>query len=200
MSSAKENTVRNLESVLSVLVGLALSTAVVRLILNGQQEVDPQVLRAVLPMFLSFLVTMVPFYHGALRHLDVTYVENGGRAARRPALLCDFAMLFVEGCLLVALANALDQPSVFAWGLIVLLGLDAVWGAAVHFVLVKDRTSHTELRWAKINALAVAFLLAFALTGTLSAAAGWGNPLIYVALARTVFDYRCCWDCYFPKD
>jgi len=200
MGSAKANTVRNLESVLNILVGLALTSAVLRLILNVDGEVDVEVVRAALPLFLTFLATMVPFYHGAVRHLDVTYVEDGGKEVRRPALLCDFGMLFVEGCLLVALANALGQPIILAWGLIALLGLDAIWGAVVQVALVKQPASRTELRWAALNTLAVLALVWVVLTGRVGAAGDWSNPLIYIALVRTAVDYAWCWDCYFPKE
>ena len=37
MSSARENSVRNLQSLLNVLVGLALTSAVLRLLLNRQR-------------------------------------------------------------------------------------------------------------------------------------------------------------------
>jgi len=200
MSSARENSVRNLQSLLNVLVGLALTSAVLRLLLNRQYQLDVQVDWQSLPMFLTFLVTLIPFYHGALRHLDRTYVEQGGRKVRRGALLVDFAMLFVEGCLLVALANALPDPRVFAWGLIALLGLDAIWGLLVEYVLVKERTRGPELRWCIINTVAVVVLVGLATQTALLASRGWGNLLLYVALVRTTVDYALCWPCYFPTE
>lgn len=46
-------------------------------------------------MAVSFLFTIVPFYHGASRYLDATYI-TGERKAQRAALLIDFVMLLRE--------------------------------------------------------------------------------------------------------
>lgn len=69
---AQKTSVENLQSLYSLVVGLALANAVLK-VARGELEPVPVDLTT-LPLFLGFLVTLVPFYHGALRHLDATYI------------------------------------------------------------------------------------------------------------------------------
>lgn len=110
---AAESSVRNLGALYSVVVGVALAFAM-------ENIIDPAALGSpfrweLLPLFFTLVVTLVPFYHGALRHLDVTYVEHGGADVKAGALLADFLLLFLEGSLFVGLSVLLGRPEVFAW-------------------------------------------------------------------------------------
>ena len=68
------------------------------------------------PFLLSaaLLVTLIPFYHGALRHLDEQYAGAGARQARG-FVLVDFLVLFLESCVFLALAVSIARPEVFGW-------------------------------------------------------------------------------------
>jgi hypothetical protein len=121
-----------LENLYSVVVGLGLSLSIFNLIDTTRTPIPIKL--ELLPFFLAFIVTLIPFYHGALRHLDITYVEQGGKQVRNGALFADFAILFIEGCLLLALAVLLSTPQFFAWGLAALLAIDTIWGFAAHLV------------------------------------------------------------------
>ncbi len=67
-----ERSVSHLQQLYTVVVGLALTVAITNLI---DQAAPVPIRMAALPYFVSYLVTLVPFYHGALRHLDVTYLK-----------------------------------------------------------------------------------------------------------------------------
>jgi len=67
-----------------VLVGLALAGAVTNLI--GKEQQVP-IRSSLLPYFIAYLFTLVPFYHGALRHLDATYIEDNETDVRPGALM-----------------------------------------------------------------------------------------------------------------
>lgn len=121
--TAAKSSVRNLGALYSVVVGVALAYAI-------EEVIDPVAATPfswhLMPLFIALLATLVPFYHGALRHLDVTYVEHPGEGLNNGALLADFLLLFVEGSLFVALASLLDRPVWFGWTLVSLLLLDAL--------------------------------------------------------------------------
>ncbi|PKP58792.1 MAG: hypothetical protein CVT89_02260 [Candidatus Altiarchaeales archaeon HGW-Altiarchaeales-2] len=112
MNEAQANSVRNLENLYSVVVGLGLSIAILNLIDTTRGAVPIKL--ELVPFFLAFLVTIIPFYHGALRHLDTTYIEKGGKQIRTGALLFDFSILFIESCFFIGLAVLLPTPQFFA--------------------------------------------------------------------------------------
>lgn len=202
-SEAQANSVKNLESLYSVVVGLALSLGVFNLI-DMTRGAIPLKLELV-PFFLAFLVTLVPFYHGALRHLDVTYVEHGGKQVRTGALLADFSILFIQSCLLLALAVLLPTPQFFAWGFAILLGVDTVWAFAAHLAFSQEVKPKAEVRWAMINLITTGILLvSFVVIGLYPPTAGPAEhrltvSLLTVSVVRTVLDYTLCWDFYYPS-
>lgn len=197
---AAESSVRNLGALYSVVVGVALAFAM-------ESVIDPAAVGSpfqwhLLPLFFVLVVTLIPFYHGALRHLDVTYVEHGGKDVRAGALLADFLLLFLEGSLFVALAVLMARPEVFAWTFVALLVLDTIWGFTAHLAFSKHPVLKAEARWAIINAVAVAVLILFLILigayppGVPPTAPGLEVGLLMIALVRTVLDYMASWEFY----
>jgi len=78
----RERPIRHLQGLYTVVVGVALTVAVSNLI---DQDADVPIRVQVLPYFIAYLFTLVPFYHGALRHLDITYAEEGDYSPRSGA-------------------------------------------------------------------------------------------------------------------
>jgi len=202
VKESKVNSVHNLQHLYTVVVGLGLSLAIRNLIdSNGQNVLFRSDL---LPFFFALLVTLIPFYHGALRHLDLTYVERGGREVRRGALLVDFAALFIESCLLLALGVFLLRPFYLVWGLVILLASDSLWGFSAHFAFTQHMQSRAEIRWALINLATAVFFTIYYLVLNLEAEAYASDARIWavtlsVSVVRSVVDYIWCWDTYYPS-
>src|SRR6185437_11887329 len=120
MTSKKmENSVRSLSNLYTVIIGVALSLAVVKLVEGGtglKAATIPSIL-----LFAAFVVTLLPFYHGALRHIDDAYIESEGANIKDGALVVDLILLFIHGIVFVVLALLIAIPDEFAWVLIVLL-------------------------------------------------------------------------------
>jgi len=209
----QESSVRHLQQLYTIVAGLALSDAVGQLFTeNGSWRA-----RATLLLLFAFVVTLVPFYHGALRHLDDVYlIDASTHQVRRAGLAVDFVFLFAESCLLVAMAHRLADPTGFLSLFLSLLLTDIVWSVAQHFAAPRTRRVAAELQllfrsprssfvypmvWAKNNLLFVVFTIAgwtaagmwLALGDTTHAAL-----LALLTLARTANDYRSSWDFYFP--
>ena len=93
-SNRKKNSVRNLAGLYTVVVGAALSLALARLIPpdKGLAALTP----ASVCLFVAYIATLFPFFHGALMHLDDAYIENENEHIKTGALLVDFSLLFLH--------------------------------------------------------------------------------------------------------
>lgn len=198
-----KESVRHLQVLYSAVVGLGLALAMATFIEVGNRGVE--VAWRASPILAAYVIILVPFYHGAQRHLDDAYLF--GHAERRGhggLLLADFGILFIESCLLFALAAFLKEPRSFGWSLLILLSVDTMWGAVFYRVTAGRMSGSAELGWAKVNALTVAALLIILLLShkgqyqILSDQLPFGLVLLAVSLARTVGDYAKTWDFYFP--
>jgi hypothetical protein len=158
------------------------------------------------PYFAAYLITLVPFYHGALRHLDITYFEDTRAKTKRGALMFDWGLLFLESCLLLGLAVLLPRPEPFSFALCGLLAFDCVWAfiAALAFS-PETKEQRTEWKWALINfvifcLLILTLLYIDSLDANLKPVDRfrWAGVLL-LATARTVWDYAWCWTYYYPS-
>ena len=203
MKESRKNSVKNLEYLYSTVVGLGLSLAIYNIIDTTSANFPIKI--ELLPFFISLLVTLIPFYHGALRHLDITYVEQGGKQVRKYALLADFTALFIESCLLLALGVLITKPLFFSWGFVVLLVFDAAWGFTAHLGFSQNVKQKAELKWAIINLItAVVLILYFVFLEFTPPAVDTIDTKIWVGILcisflRTILDYKLCWDTYYPS-
>jgi hypothetical protein len=203
MNGPKHNSVRNLENLYTVVVGLALSVAIYQFV-GINRGVSP-IRFELAPFLVAFILTLLPFYHGALRHLDVTYIEHSGRQVRSGALLADFSILFIEGCLLLALAFLISVPQHFAWGLVMLLSINVIWGFIAHLGFSQEMKPKAESRWALINLFTVGTLVIYFFAidifppkvGVIELS--FSVFILVVSFVRTVLDYMFCWEFYYPS-
>lgn len=203
MNQSQTNSARNLQHLYSTVIGLSFSLAIYNIV--DTSRVDIPFKTELLPFFFAFLVTLIPFYHGALRHLDTTYIEQAGNNVRKGALLMDFSALFIESCILLVLAVLLNRPVYFMWGIVVLFVFDIIWALAFWGFSQKNVRPKTELRWATINFVFAVLLTAFLLVIDFKFPNIQLNNLVLVigiisiTSIRTFVDYKLCWDFYFPS-
>jgi hypothetical protein len=198
---ARENSVKQLSELYNVVAGAALALAITKIIdLNA--PVLPIKSEPVL-CFLSFLIIIIPFHQGAVRHLFATYVEGGASTRiQRGALAFDFLILFVEGCLFVALALLIEKPNLFTIVIIALLALDCVWGFLATIAFVGAQAQTAEKKWSIINLAAAAILVLAYIFGP-PLLQGWNIEMkivvLLICLLRTITDYYWSWDFYYPN-
>lgn len=199
--SARENSVKQLSDLYNVVVGVALSLA----IFNTIEKASPYVLSGPKVLnLLAFLVLVIPFYHGAVRHLFATYVEDGGsKNIKSGALLADFVLLFIEGCFFVVIASLFDDVVRMAYAVIALLVLDCVWGFLAWLAFTGAGSQFAEKRWALINMVASLVLFVvmriFASDSLAKDQTGLQIAILGILLVRTIFDYKMTWSFYFPE-
>ena len=190
---AAERSVQSLQHVFAFVVALAVGKAVETTFVEGGQLIF---LPQRLPVFLAFIVTVVPFFHGMNRHMDRCYIERRDPHVQG-ALLMDFSLFFVESCLLFAFAMS-SESGLLGFGLLVaILVIDIPWAMISHWIHYRKIESSTK-RWALVNAIAIVlFVLVLLLdTGYSPEAKLWA--LAVLATCRSVADYLTNWEFYFP--
>ena len=200
MSEARENSVKQLAELYNVVVGVALSLAMFTTI---DKSARPLPINWDIALNLvTLIVIMVPFYHGAVRHLFYTYAESApSKNIKNGALLADFFLLFMEGCFFVMLASLLDNTLTFTYLVIGLLVLDSVWGFLAWLAFTGAKSQFAEKKWAFINTFAAGLLLVLTLTknGPLSTPDVSAQAVLLIIISlRTIVDYSCTWSFYFP--
>jgi hypothetical protein len=208
----QQSSARHLQGLYAIVAGLALTEAVSVL----AREVDNGLPTArTLLMMTAFLATIIPFFHGGLRHLDDVYlISPPQREMSRFALPVDFLLLFLESVLVLGMAHRLTDPANLLAFLIFLLVVDIVW--AIVTPLLIDRvtlvktlqdsvpklsfSSDTETAWAQNNILflPLAIICWFALDNFDFSVTTSAIVISLFALMRTANDYRVSWLFYFP--
>lgn len=197
-----ENSVRSLANLYTVIIGVALSLAVVKLV-DGGAGLKTATIPSVL-LFAAFVATLLPFYHGALRHIDDAYIESEGANIKDGALVVDLILLFIHGIVFVVLALLIGHPDEFAWVLVALLFVDVLWGVFAHFAVSTSSGLSAELKWLVINVIAVFLLALYLVTHNVHFVDTAGTmPLVVVIVSvcvvRSTIDYLWCAKFYFPK-
>jgi uncharacterized membrane protein len=199
---ARKRSVDNLQRLYTVVVSLAITASLGRTLLN-QDKVDLTWSNKWV-MFLSLLVTVIPFYHGANRYLDATYV-TGERSAKRYSLMLDFLFLFFQALLLFTLALSItNEPShidrsdtYFYLGLTLLLLVDVIWVTITRYTTksVTDAgviSNSNYTRWAGLNIIVIVLILVLIFYHL------WVF-LLALAFLRSVLDYFISHDFYYPQ-
>lgn len=198
---ARANSVKQLCELYNVVIGVALSIGVYNAFapLNG-----PSVFESYdhLFNFMTFIALIIPFYHGAVRHLYATYVEeDASKNIKSWAVFFDFLVLFGEGCAFVYLAAYIGQIEAFFWGVVVLLAIDCVWGVFASIGFAGSQSQAAELKWAGLNFVTIIVVCIVVLL-VVNGIYGWcyqsAIALLLLILLRTAVDYWLSWEFYFP--
>jgi hypothetical protein len=204
---ARKRSVDNLQRLYTVVVSLAVTEMLRRVLEVGSSTAAPDF--AAIPrsnwlMLSSFLFTIVPFYHGANRYLDATYVTSE-QSAKHFALLLDFIILFLEGVAFFVLAVSIGSPRSFYTILGCLFLADAIWVWLTLNIWSVGDTAHVGGlaktnygTWLIIN-IAVGSFVLLSVWSNLWPDSARVPSLAVVVILRTLLDYATVWDFYYPK-
>jgi hypothetical protein len=198
----RERSINNLQRIYTVVVSLSIAESLRRLLSNfGDQGISPSLTSTV--AVISLLVTIVPFYHGANRYLDATYV-TGEREAKSQALMLDFIAIFSEGLIFFILSLIIQNTRFFFSLLGILFVLDAIWVGITKLTSIGVSDQPPRYRsWAAINILAAVGIFVSMWSNLLNWEF-WPTPLIQtlavggITILRTVYDYSSVWNFYYP--
>lgn len=160
-------------------------------------------------LFMAFVATIVPFYHGMERHLFETHVArndiNWGKNGRPSNILLDIFTFMIEGALLFSIGQNIDAPKTFLWLWSLLLVVDIIWS-----LIVWNYQKGTRPIWARNNLIwLIVAWIAWSLTPPVFSFLSWNDPWVPVVQTlvvavsetlRSVFDYKAHWHFYFPDD
>lgn len=198
---SRENSIKSLINLYTVVIGVALSRAVAEVVdsNSGLQSVTlPTIL-----LFIAFVATLIPFVHGAIRHLYDAYLESDSSHIKDGALVFDFILLFVHALAFAVLSLLLKKPSHFAWFLTVLLSIDVVWGIFVSIGASSKSNHGAEKKWAIINFVFVGCSISFLVLKDIGLVDGENLkiavPISFACILRSVADYLSCKSFYFPR-
>ena len=189
MERLKES-IRTMKQLYSIIIGLALAESLLKTFaIVDSDPFDPTKL-----LWLFALISLIlPFHHGALRHLDDAYLWTS-TPPKKGALLLDYLVLFIEAGLLFTLAIFIHEPHNFLLVLVLLLSLDVLWGAISYFI------THTfgsgVWKWVVINLGAILIIVLIEFTPLLDGL--MPQYIVFLLYARAIADYLWAWEFYFP--
>jgi hypothetical protein len=212
----QEATVRHLGELYTIVVGISLSSAIGDMFAQEGPSIERDL--AAWALLAGFVVTLIPYYHGTLRHLDRYHRPPRPAPAHRGALLVDFGFIFLQGCLFFALAKHIAQPRDFGAILWVLLFSNVAWLVVTRLVFFREVSSvreawrrmresplpdHRVPRHWLLNNLVFIGLLAVGLWGA-RPETGCADAVVAALVAplclfRTWRDYQTAWPFYFPE-
>lgn len=190
---ARSNSVKQLCDLYRVVIAIAVGLAFHNII-DAKAEPIP-VRTDYVATFLALIVTVIPFFHGAVRHLFATYVEAGGSTRiRNWAILIDYYLLFLEGGLFVALASTLGVTTSFLIIFALVLTVDCVWGLLASVGFAGSYSQKAEIKWAAINFVTVIFLILLYIFAPVLLRNGLSDSdiqilILLIAVVRTACDY-----------
>lgn len=204
LQDARKRSVDNLQRLYTVVVSLAVTQG-----LKGVMELygDHRPTTTHPPttywfMLGTLIVTIIPFYHGANRYLDATYVTEE-RRAKHWALVVDFFALFLEGVLFFALASLIGKTVPFLILLAVLFAFDIIWVGVTRLTGEDTPEGDRGYRcWALVNLIAVFVVLLIGLSRVPEFWHYEAAPeliLLLVAVVRSYLDYHLAWHFYYPR-
>ena len=203
LKQARTRSVDNLQRLYTFVVSLAFAESLKRALLTTTNNVDLSTSNSGKWMLCAALIiTAIPFYHGANRYLDATYVTRERSSKTRFSLMIDFLFVFLLALLMFTLALLITAGGVedetnrrlFYWGLGLLLSIDIIWIAITRWT-TDDAPSPPKTiqfrKWAILNIFAVLIIL------VLVYFAKW-EWLLILLIIRTVVDYLIAHDFYYP--
>ena len=200
---ARERSVNNLQRLYTVVISLAITVSLKNLfeVIFGYMDTpgkgilnfpgyDEHLLR-----FISFIVTVIPFFHGSNRYLDEVYVTCETKS-RKYALLIDFVALFLQGLGIFVLAMYARIDNNFYAVLSSILIFDILWVLST-YITALDNKPKIQM-WAVVNIVTVFTIFIFLWSSLWPSVALKSWMLMFICVVRTALDYILVWPLYYP--
>ncbi|MGA3297628.1 MAG: hypothetical protein ABSD41_09265 [Candidatus Bathyarchaeia archaeon] len=189
----RKNRIKILSYLFAAVVALSLTTAIQFLVRPSNTTLVPFAIP--LPngsLFVAFLVTIIPFYHGATLALtNVSLLRT-----RRLLHLSNFGMLLIEAMIFYTMALSLSSINGFITWFAILMFADCAWVTFIHIAGGSD--DQAPKKWAYVNfGMAVALVLLSIFATDKRIATNLTYLVGLAAVTRTILDYSLTWQYYF---
>ena len=194
---AIESTVGSLQQIYVIILALAIAEAFMQFVAAPISD-PPQAniyYERLLPL-LSFLLLVVPFYHGMSRFFTDAYDPENMSQSYGGWLLFDCFVFTVEAGLFFVLARSMPRGFwlQFCSATILLFVIDIIWGAITWCCRTKVIGP-----WVIINLIAAPVLGVIRYIFRSNVSCLFVSSTFLVILTRTIADYWKCRHLYFPK-
>lgn len=195
--AVRAETAGHLRTLYTIGAGISAAVAMERLLSDEGAFFDPHIVIPASLLLVAFIATLIPFFHGAMRHMHQAWDES---TAPSPSLMMfDFVLLFIQTLLFFVLADLTRNPLWFTVALTILLVVDVAWLFARR---TWGKQGESGLIWAKVNIPTIALLMTVLVTAQLT---NWNaitlaSVVALIAIGRTVADYLCARTFYFGED
>ena len=189
-------TAGHLRTLYTIGAGISGAVAMDRIVTYGDDFIQPELVATAVIMLVAFVATIVPFFHGAMRHMHSAW----DKVLPSPGLMMyDFVFLFSQTLIFVLIASLSQSPLWFTLALALLLAVDVAWLTARR---AWGELGDTGWIWARVNVPFIVLLLGTAhllRDGTVSEL---GAAFVIAALAviRTIVDYYFSREFYFGTE
>jgi len=201
---AVQSTIDGLKALYTIILALAIGEAFKQFVVDrGQKPEERHVQWDRLPALLSFLLLVVPFYHGILRYFFDAYGQPPLPTPYWVWLSLDCFAFAVEAILFFVLSRSLSflQWRTFYGTVIILLAFDFLWVLVVWVAHPPTIVSWLYLDIVALLGISIVFLV---FRGRSLDTTGWRSKQailpVVLLLLRTGMDYRWNHSFYFPAN
>jgi len=145
--------------------------------------------------FLVFIFLVIPFYQGAIRYLDETYITGKRPVLKKLQGLIDVLFFFFEGMIFYSMALAIPNNHDFYLATLIVLTVDIIWLGSVYFA---NHMVFLQIKWwLFLNVIAI-FIILFSFSMNCLDEKSKYLYLGAVMFLRTILDYSLTGSFYWP--
>jgi hypothetical protein len=182
-----EESLSGLKTVYSVVIALSVTEAIKSIFDIEVYKNTYGINLELLPAFIIFIITLIPFYQGANKYLSEIQKDKNHKASFERII--DFTFFFLESLLFYWIALLINEKILFFKIMTVLLLLDILWLLSV---LCYNKDLFNKIKWwCKLNFILVILLLFLFYMNYYNI-----NVLLLIFIIRTSCDYFCTWKFY----
>lgn len=160
-------------------------------------------------VLLLYLMVMIRFFLGGVRHLDFVYLEESEegnilKGLEQPGYrFADFLLLTSDALILIYVGTSIGSYFQFITAMTVLLLIDAIWSLAINSIYDLETlypSSSPEAFWGKNNSIHAVLLLVILLFNNIPVLPYWlivGTGFLLI-FTNSVFDLYYTLEYYFP--
>ncbi len=203
-NKALERSVNHLQILFSIVFGISITTLLSKIttIINDIGYKNMKIYIPYLLMGLSYFILVIPFYHGANRYMDQTYILNNDKNEKRFSLMIDFFFLFFEGVIFLILSLLIKNIHWFYIIICLLLFYDFLW-VGLSFLYnncEQIKKNNTKYKWWGICNVITGIIILLSNSINIWTDVIYLHIFIFILLfIRSVLDYILVWDFYFPQ-
>jgi hypothetical protein len=200
-----ESTTSSLKGIIVIVAGLAITNSIITVLSkNGLHTISNLDFNSIL-LFSIFLINVIRFHHGNVRHLDTTYKEELGKAniTHKPVgssgkTALDFFVIFIQSILFAWMSFLLKEPTEFFGLFTLVLLIDILWYLTVHGMAKDKESFQHQKRWTINNVLSLLLLFVIFLIADKIGIVWFTYASGIVAGGNAFVDFWISWSFYFP--